>query len=135
MNVFVYFILIIFIPNYPTCLCNILKTLLFKHIIEIYNININLTPKHEKPVTNYIFYDLFICEYTPLCYENWKIVHETHAMWLYYIKYYSEVHTWYNEPTRLMWKKNVYPFSPKKRFFIWKNFGTICFAICYNECL
>jgi hypothetical protein len=57
MSVFVYFILIIFIPNYPTCFCNIFKTLLFNHIIKFYNINIILTPKHEKPITNYIFYD------------------------------------------------------------------------------
>jgi hypothetical protein len=80
MSVFVYFIVIIFIQDYPTCFCNILKKLLFKHIKKIYNINITLTPKHEKPITNYIFYDLFICECTPLCYENSKIVHETHAM-------------------------------------------------------
>jgi hypothetical protein len=55
-----------------------------------------------KKITNYNFYDLFICECTPLCYENSKIVHETHAMWLYYIKYFNGVQTWYNEPTRLM---------------------------------
>ncbi len=61
-----------------------------------------LTSKHEKPITNYILYDLFICECTPLCYENSKIVHETHAMRLYYIIYCSGVQMVYNEPTILM---------------------------------
>jgi hypothetical protein len=32
-------------------------------------------------------------------------------------------------------RKGLYDFVSQKKFFIWMNFGTICFATCYNKCL
>jgi hypothetical protein len=47
--------------------------------------------------------------------------------------------TWRCEQDRMSqwdcWKKGLHVFFAKKTFFIWMNFGTICFLTCYNKCL
>jgi hypothetical protein len=65
MNVFDYFIIIRFIPNYATHFHNILETLSFKHIKNIYNFSSFLTLKFEKPNTNYTFHGSLFCECIP----------------------------------------------------------------------
>jgi len=40
-----------------------------------------------------------------------------------------------NEIQHDYYKKRLYVPFPKKNFFIWMNFGTICFATYYNKFL